>query len=58
MGYHDDWRDRHGPKRSGGRVIIYFILLLIILLLIARAGDFAGQFTDIFLSPDQVEETE
>lgn len=58
MGYHDDWRDRHGPKSSGGRVIIYMILLLVILLLIARAGDFAGQFTRIFLSPDTVEETE
>lgn len=49
--YRDDWRDRHGPRRSGGRVIIYIVLLAVILLLMSKAGDISKQFTDIFLAP-------
>ncbi|PIE53107.1 hypothetical protein CSA37_03130 [Candidatus Fermentibacteria bacterium] len=51
MSLSDDWRERHGPKQSGGKVIVYLILLLVIILLIARAGDFSRQFTEIFLTP-------
>ncbi len=51
MSYHDDWRDRHGPRKSDSRVIIYIVLLLVILLLIAKAGDFSREFTDIFFTP-------
>lgn len=51
MSYHDDWRDRHGPRKSGGRVIVYIILLLLIILFMTRAGDFSRQFTNIFFTP-------
>ena len=57
MSYHDDWRERHGPRKSGSRVLVYIVLLLVILLLIAKAGDFSREFTDIFFSPT-VEATE
>jgi hypothetical protein len=52
MSYADDWRDRHGPRGSGGRVLVYVILLLVILLIISRAGDFSRTFTAIFLAPE------
>ncbi|HOP27687.1 MAG TPA: hypothetical protein PLM22_06790 [Candidatus Sabulitectum sp.] len=51
MSYHEDWRNRHGPRSSGSRVIIYLILLAVILLLMSRAGEFSRVFTGIFLSP-------
>lgn len=51
MSYQDDWRERHGPRKSGGRVIIYIVLLVIILLLMAKAGDFSRVFTGIFFAP-------
>lgn len=53
MSYAEDWRDRHGPRHSGGKVLVYIILLLVILLLITRAGDFAREFSAIFLSPSE-----
>lgn len=51
MTYQDDWRERHGPRRSGSRVIIYIILLIIIILIMTKAGDFSRQFYNIFLNP-------
>ena len=48
MSISGDWRERHGQKQSGNRVIVYIVLLIIIFLLIAKAGDFSKQFTQIF----------
>ncbi|MCK5130845.1 MAG: hypothetical protein KAR40_01670 [Candidatus Sabulitectum sp.] len=49
MSLSDDWRERHGQKQSGSRVIIYIILLLAILFFIARSGNFSRQFAQIFM---------
>jgi len=53
MGNYDDWRERHGPKQSGNRVIIYILLLLLILLFMAKAGDFSSRFADIFMGTSE-----
>lgn len=56
-----DWRERHGQKQSGGRVIIYIILLLAILFFIGKAGNFSRQFMRIFMGTQDstsVESTE
>jgi hypothetical protein len=53
MTLYDQWRERHGQKRSGGRLIIYLILLAVTLLLILKAGDFSRGFTEVFLRPQQ-----
>lgn len=49
MSLSDDWRERHGQKKSGSKVIIYIILLLAILFFIARSGNFSRQFAQIFM---------
>ncbi|MCD4707444.1 MAG: hypothetical protein K8S62_06875 [Candidatus Sabulitectum sp.] len=49
MNLSDDWRERHGQKHSGNRLIIYIILLLAVLFFIAKSGKFSRQFTQIFM---------
>ncbi|MEA3267433.1 MAG: hypothetical protein U9P42_10915 [Candidatus Fermentibacteria bacterium] len=49
MSLADDWRQRHGQRRSDSRLIVYIVLLLIILFFLARSGNFSKQFADIFL---------
>lgn len=56
MSLYDQWRERHGQRKSGGRLIIYLILLAITILLILKAGDFSRGFTDIFLRQQAPEE--
>ncbi len=53
MSLSDDWRQRHGQRRSDSRLIVYIVLLLVILFFLARSGNFSRQFSQIFLgSPD------
>jgi len=49
MSLSDDWRQRHGQRNAGSRLIVYIVLLLIILFFIARSGNFSMQFTQMFL---------
>ncbi len=49
MSLSDDWRQRHGQKQSGGRVMIYLILLLAILFFVGKSGNFSRQFAQIFM---------
>lgn len=44
-----DWRERHGQRKSGGRLVFYIVLLAVTILLILKAGDFSTGFTEIFL---------
>lgn len=49
MSISGDWRDRHSPRTSGGRVVFYIVLLAVTVILILKAGDFSRGFTDVFL---------
>jgi hypothetical protein len=47
----DDWRERHGQKKSDSKLLFYILLLLAILFFIAKAGDFSKQFMRTFMGP-------
>lgn len=48
MSFSEDWRDRHGQKKSNGKIMIYLVLLAVIFLMIARSGNFSSQFLKLF----------
>jgi len=50
MSLSDDWRQRHGQKKSDSRLLFYILILLAILFFIARSGDFSKQFLRTFMS--------
>jgi hypothetical protein len=57
MSLSDDWRQRHGQRKSDSRLLFYIVLLLAILFFIARSGDFSRQFLRTFMSaPDSTAE--
>jgi competence protein ComGC len=49
MSISGDYRERHGHKKSGFRVVFYLVLLVLTILLILKAGDLSRGFTEVFL---------
>ncbi|RKZ04108.1 hypothetical protein DRQ21_03690 [Candidatus Fermentibacteria bacterium] len=53
MSLSDDWRQRHGQRKSDSKLLFYILILLAILFFISRSGDFSRQFLRTFMgSPD------